>query len=115
VSFQEGTAVETPGTITCHGGSICKDGSGTQHIDLNGDGLIDYTFADRDFNLRTLIGNAVLRWEYRPGSTVFFVWQRQHDAAATEGDFRLGRDLSALWSARAHNRFIVKANYWLGL
>ena len=115
VSFQEGTAVETPGAITCEGGSICKDGSGTQYVDLNGDGQIDYTFADRDFNLRTLIGNAVLRWEYRPGSTVFFVWQRQHDAAAAEGDFRLGRDLSALWSARAHNRFIVKANYWLGL
>jgi len=115
VEFEPGTAVGAPGAVSCQDGSICEDASRTQHVDLNGDGQIDFTFADRDFNVRTLIGNAVLRWEYRPGSTVFLVWQRQHDAAATEGDFRFGRDLSALWGAPARSRFILKVNYWLGL
>ena len=54
---------------------------------FNGDGTADYSFADRDFNVRSLIGNAVLRWEYRPGSTIFLVWQRQQAASSGVGDF----------------------------
>jgi hypothetical protein len=84
-------------------------------VDLDGDGVSDYTFEDRDFNVRSLVGNAVLRWEYRPGSTIFLVWQRQQDDEVGVGDFRFRRDLDALWRAPAHNRFLVKVNYWLGL
>lgn len=62
-----------------------------------------------------LIGSAVLRWEYRPGSTIFLVWQRQQQGDGTLGDFDFGRDVDALWSAPADNRFMLKMNYWLGL
>jgi hypothetical protein len=58
-----------------------------------------------------LIGNAVLRWEYRPGSTVFIVWQRQQERDEGFGNFDLGRDLDALWGAPAQNRFIIKLHY----
>ena len=54
-------------------------------------------FSDRDFNVRSLIGNAVLRWEYKPGSTIFFVWQRRQVGSAGVGDFDFERDLDALW------------------
>ena len=96
-------------------GDICRDAQETQHVDFDGDGAPDYTFADKDFNVRSLIGNAVLRWEYRPGSTVFIVWQRQQERDDGFGNFDLGRDLDALWGAPAQNRFILKLNYWLGL
>jgi hypothetical protein len=99
----------------CVGGTICRDAAGDQHVDFDGDGRVDYRFADRDFNVRSLIGNAVLRWEYRPGSTIFLVWQRQQEEEVGLGDFDFGRDLDALWGSPAHNRFIVKVNYWLGL
>lgn len=89
--------------------------NGTQEVDFDGDATTDFTFTDRDFNLRSLIGNAVLRWEYRPGSTIFFVWQRAQAGAAAVGDFDFGRDMGALFSAPADNRFIVKVNYWLGI
>ena len=79
------------------------------------DGTADFSFEDEDFNVRSLIGNAVLRWEYRPGSTVFFVWQRQQMNQVGVGDFDFGRDWGALFGAPAENRFIVKVNYWLGL
>ena len=102
-------------TVSCVGGSICKSPDGKQHVDFDSDGMADYSFNDRNFNVRSLIGNAVLRWEYRPGSTVFLVWQRQQQGDGTVGDFRFGRDLEALWGAPADNRFIVKVNYWLGL
>ena len=88
---------------------------GSQEVDFDADGSVDYSFTDRDFNVRSLIGNAVLRWEYRPGSTLFLVWQRSQAGRAAVGDFDFGRDLGALFDAPADNRFIVKVNYWLGL
>jgi hypothetical protein len=88
---------------------------GTQSVDFDGDAATDFTFSDRDFNVRSLIGNAVLRWEYRPGSTVFLVWQRAQDDQSGVGDFDFSRDASALFDAPADDRFIMKINYWLGL
>ncbi len=68
---------------------------------------------DPDFNFRSLRGNAVLRWEYRPGSTLFFVWQQQRAGAEPFGDFRVGRDYGAIFSAKPENVFAVKATYWI--
>ena len=87
----------------------------TLSVDFDGDAAPDYSFTDRDFNVRSLIGNAVLRWEYRPGSTVFLVWQRQQSHQAEVGDFDFSRDTGALFGAPADDRFIIKVNYWLGL
>jgi len=76
---------------------------------------VDYGFGDRDFNVRSLRANAVLRWEYRPGSTVFLVWQRRQSESATRGDFDFSRDVGRLWGAPGNDTFIVKVNLWLTL
>ena len=56
----------------------------------------------------------MLRWEYRPGSTLFFVWTRSsEDQASGVGDFNFSRDTDRLFSARANNIFLVKLNWWL--
>ena len=112
-AFQAGTAQQQGGAVQCSA-SICEV-DGDQHVDLDADGASDFSFGDEDFNVRSLIGNAVLRWEYRPGSTVFFVWQRQQVNRVGVGDFDFARDWGALFAAPAENRFIVKVNYWLGL
>jgi len=112
--FAAGQADEQGGEVYCNGGSICEL-RGTQHVDFDGDGRTDYAFTDRDFNIRSLIGNAVVRWEYRPGSTIFFVWQRNQYVRAATGDFDFNRDVSALFQTPSENRFIIKVNYWLGL
>ena len=88
---------------------------GRRYIDFNADGKNDYDFSERDFNVRSLIGNAVLRWEYRPGSTLFIVWQRRQADRVSVGNFDFGRDLGALLDAASDDRFIIKVNYWLGL
>jgi hypothetical protein len=111
--FVPGTGTVTEDGVSCSG-SIC-DVDGRQYVDFDYDGEADYSFTDRDFNIRSLIGNAVIRWEYRPGSTLFLVWQRQQSDRAFMGDFDFGRDASALLEAPADNRFIIKMNYWLGL
>jgi len=66
-----------------------------------------------DFNLRSLRGNAVLRWEWREGSTMYVAWQQQRSDFQPYGDFDFGRDRRALFGTRADNIFLVKMNYWL--
>ena len=84
-------------------------------MDFDGDGRADYDFRDRDFNVRSLVGNAVLRWEFRPGSTLFMVWQRQQRSRLAIGDFDFGRDLDGLLGSRADNVFMLKLSYWTSL
>jgi hypothetical protein len=57
------------GTVTQAGGRYTIDPSG------DGSGQT-FSIPNRDFNVRELRGNAVLRWEYRPGSTLYLVWQQ---------------------------------------
>lgn len=66
-----------------------------------------------DFNLRSLRGNAVLRWEWRQGSTMYFAWQQRRTGFETYGDFEFGRDQRAMFKTRPDNIFLVKVNYWL--
>ncbi len=71
------------------------------------------TIPDFDFNLRSLRGNAVLRWEWRPGSTMFVAWQQNRSNVAPLGDFDFGRDRRALFQTAPDNIFLVKVSYWL--
>jgi hypothetical protein len=68
-----------------------------------------------DFNTRSLRGNAVMRWEWRPGSTVFLVWQQQRSGSAGYGRFDFERDTRAIFEGKPENVFLVKLNYWLNL
>ena len=71
-------------------------------------------FEDPDFHERALLGNAVVRWEYRPGSALFFVWQQRRFGTGPAGEFELGRDVSGLFRTAPENVFAVKATYWIG-
>ncbi len=68
---------------------------------------------DLDFNLRSLRGNAVLRWEWRQGSTIYVAWQQSRSDLAPLGDFDFGRDRMALFRTRPDNIFVVKMNFWV--
>jgi hypothetical protein len=56
--------------------------------------------------------NAVLRWEWGPGSTVFFVWTQRREDLADPGHFAFGRDARALFGAPADDILMVKVTYW---
>src|SRR6478672_3030493 len=73
-----------------------------------------FSFADPDFTTRSLRGSAVLRWEYRPGSTVYFVWTQQRAGADALGTFDFGSAASAVFRDKAVNLFQVKVTYWIG-
>jgi hypothetical protein len=85
-------------------------------IDPDGAGpAAAFAIDNPDFNFRSLRGTAVVRWEYRPGSTLFFVWTQERSGSDTYGNFDFNRDRSALFSDRPVNVFQVKASYWMGL
>jgi hypothetical protein len=75
----------------------------------------EFTVGNPDFNIRSLRGTAVMRWEYRPGSTLFFVWTQERSGQDAFGDFDFRRDRSALFRDRPINVFQVKASYWMGI
>jgi hypothetical protein len=96
-------------------GTISRDASGTYTVDPDGPGSSPtFTFPDLDFNRRFLRGNAVLRWEYRPGSALFFVWQQSRASFTQLNNFELGRDFDELWGAPPVNVFVLKATWWVG-
>ena len=80
-----------------------------------GDGGDPFEVEDVDFNFRSLRGNAVLRWEYRPGSTVFLVWQQLRNESALYDGFGVAEELTEVFRAPVQNVFLVKASYWFGL
>ena len=84
-------------------------------VDPDGDRAApSFTFNDPDFNFKSLRLNAVFRWEVKPGSNLYAVWQRQQVDFANPGTFRFGRDASALFSAPGDDVLLVKMAYWLG-
>ena len=93
-------------------GTATQNADGSTTVDP-GDGGASFTL-DRDFTVRSLQGNAVLRWEYRPGSALFLVWQQQREGVEADGSLRFGRDLGGLFADPATNVFLVKLSYWLG-
>ncbi len=94
------------------GGSATRADDGTVTI-APPDGSAPFTLRP-DFTVRALQGNAVLRWEYRPGSALFVVWQQSRQGYDGAGDLRWGRDVRGIFTDAPTNVFLVKLSYWLG-
>jgi hypothetical protein len=105
---------EDVGTISRTPASASEGVGASYTVDPDGGGAGGCFFADPDFTTRSLRGSAVLRWEYRPGSTVYFVWTQQRTGFDAAGDFDFGSAASAIFRDRPVNLFQVKVNYWIG-
>ncbi len=65
------------------------------------------------FNFKQFKSNAVVRWEYRPGSALFLVWQHgREDFEAGYGNRSVFGDVDHLFGRPASNTFLVKLSYW---
>jgi hypothetical protein len=81
--------------------------------DTDGNGVADLEFSDPSFNVKEFRSNAVLRWEYRPGSTFFLVWSQGRHSDADPTRFALSRDASVLFRTVPENVFLVKVTRWM--
>ncbi|MCC7010885.1 MAG: carbohydrate binding family 9 domain-containing protein [Acidobacteria bacterium] len=93
-------------------GTVERDGRAYAVTVPRSGGVSTFAVPDRSFTTRSLRGNAVVRWEYRPGSTLFFVWQQERANRELMDDFGFDRALGSLFEARSNNVFVVKWSYW---
>ncbi len=73
-----------------------------------------------NFHMRSLRGNTVLRWEFRPGSTLFLVWSQSREAAlasveASDLELRPFQRLRNSFTDEGKNIFLIKCRYWFGV
>jgi hypothetical protein len=97
-------------------GSIQAEPGGKSYlIDPDGAGAASpFRLPIPDFNLKSLRVNAVLRWEFRPGSAAYVVWTQRRQDGANPGELSFGRDLGDLLGAPPDDVFMVKVAWWLG-
>lgn len=92
-----------------------SDMDGVRSVDLDRDGVVDYSFDLADFNFRQLRSNFIMRWEYRPGSTLFVIWSHGRTSSVDDGRFRLGNDLGGLAHEDGEHVVLAKLSYWFGV
>ena len=95
-------------------GILTESGNGDFAVDIDEDGTEDFEFSRSDFTFRSLQGNAVFRWEYKPGSTFFLVWQQQREGSIDNGRHDFSRDLINILDPKPTNVFLIKFSYWFG-
>ncbi|GBD86247.1 hypothetical protein BMS3Abin03_00160 [bacterium BMS3Abin03] len=84
--------------------------------DPDGDGPApEISIGNNDFNFISLRGNAVLRWEYLPGSVIFFVWTQSRADVEGSGDIGFGKSINNLVDLTPDNIFMVKFTYWFSM
>src|SRR6185436_11074199 len=95
------------------GTTIARDPSGNYTITDNG-GADTLQIPNPDFHVLSFRSNAVLRWEWRPGSTLFLVWQQNRETDRVFGAARPG-DLFDTMGAPGNNFLAIKVTYWTSL
>ncbi|MEP6766119.1 MAG: DUF5916 domain-containing protein, partial [Gemmatimonadaceae bacterium] len=96
------TMLDTLGKISKY--TIDPDGAGPAGA---------FSFSNPDFTQRSLRGNAVFRWEYRPGSVFYLAWTHSRFSQDSEGNLDFSRERTALEASHPNNIFLVKASWWI--
>ena len=65
-----------------------------------------------NFNVKQFNSNAVVRWEYRPASTLFVVWQQGRSDGRDAGSVDASRDVGHLFGTHPYNTVLVKLSWW---
>jgi hypothetical protein len=78
----------------------------------NGD---SYSFATPDFSFNEFRSNLVFRWEYLPGSTLYFAWI--HSLSNRTNLYISGwhDHIDTMFGLPSTNTFMLKANFWFGM
>jgi hypothetical protein len=76
-------------------------------------GDTNFVLPATDFKLRSLTSNAVLKWEWRLGSTLYFVWQQMRGSRETDSaPVKLG-DVLRSFTAPGSNILQLKVSWWI--
>lgn len=98
-------------------GSTISNADGMYTIDPDGGGsALPFSLYDPNFHFASIRGNAVLRWEYLPGSTAYLVWTQQQSAFSQSTSLDVANDLGDAFSSdNTENILMLKVSYWFSL
>ncbi len=74
-----------------------------------------FQFSDPNFSFNEFRSNLVARWEYLPGSTLYFVWEHRMSDRKNEYISGFGNNLDRMFGLPTTNTFMIKLNYWFNL
>lgn len=77
------------------------------------DGGQSFGFDNPDFFRLSFRSNLVLRWEWRPGSTLFLVWQQNRAEDRDPGSGFGAGNLLDSFASDGNHFFALKLSYWL--
>lgn len=92
------------------GTTLTRLADGSQTVGADG---TTFSLRNRDFNTLSFRSNVVLRWEWRPGSTLYVVWQQSRAGTEVRGDYVDVGDMFRSYRATGTNFFVVKTTFWL--
>jgi len=78
----------------------------------NNNSHYNYEFGNPDFNFSQFRSNLVLRWEYRPGSQLYFVWSQNRTNNIMPDDNSVYNAMRSILNVYPNNIFLIKFNYW---
>lgn len=118
--YEEFKALERPDSYDfleygTNGSTITLDEANQLYTTVATPGANPITFTNPDFRVRSLRSNLVFRWEYRPGSTLFVVWNQNRGSQIFDPTWNGVSDLWGLRNDPQQNVFLVKLNYYLNL
>ncbi len=93
------------------GTTISRNNDGTSTVT---DGANAFGLPALDFQRLSFRSNLVLRWEWLPGSTAFFVWQQSRAGQELDGQLVRPHNLWDAVQADGDNFVVVKVSYWIG-
>jgi len=94
------------------GTTIARNAAGDYTITDNG-GADTLQISNPDFNILSFRSNAVLRWEWRKGSTLYLVWAQNRFGYQPTARLVGFGDLADSFGAQGDNFFALKVSYWI--
>ncbi len=91
------------------GTTVARGADGSVQVTDGG----SFTLPNPDFNVLSFRSNVVLRWEWRPGSTLYLVWQQNRSGNTPYGDLVGPARLWDAVTATGDNFLALKIAYWL--
>ena len=91
--------------------SLNTDGTTIYTIDENLDAASDYSFEKPDYSYVQFRTNLVARWEYIPGSELFFVWARGGVGAGDSRNSLTKSFRNQIIDSPLEDTFLIKATY----
>lgn len=94
---------------------VATQGANGLTVDPDGRGpATTFLIPRQDFTVRALRGNAVLRWEYQPGSSLFFVWSQQRQVELDAVNFGVANQVGRAFADPGRHVFLIKYSRWIG-